>query len=539
MAILVRNLELQLDEPEEVLVARAARRLRVPPDAVERYAVVRRSLDARRRHRVLFSYNLQLVLSEPMARQRKRVARLHRADTVWYTPPAPPLLQTGSEPLSAPPVIVGFGPAGMLAAYRLAELGYTPIVLERGQPVPRRHRDILHRYYRRRDFDAESNLLFGEGGAGAYSDGKLYTRVNDPRVQQVLEVFYQHGASPDILIDGKPHVGSDKLPRICWRLRERIESRGGQIRFAARVLGLLSDEDRRVVGVELADGQRIQAGLVILAIGHSARDTYRWLARCGVAMQARPFQLGVRIEHPQAMVDRWQYGTACGHQRLPPATYQLVARGAAGEHGNVFSFCVCPGGRILPANESPGQVAVNGASRSARSGPLANSGLVMTLPPPAPQDPLAGVAFLEGLERRAFELGGGDYAVPCQRACDLVAGRASDGELRVSFPLGGRWVRLRQLLPTVVAEAIARGLEMLDRQLPGYAGGEGIVTAPETRASTPVRVMRDPGTRQSLSHVNLYPTGEGAGYAGGILSAAIDGLYTAEMIAARYRPMRV
>lgn len=541
MPIFVRGLTLGLDEPESLLRERAAARLRVPPGDVRVWAIVRRSLDARRREGVQFTYNVELALAGPARHEARLVRRLHRQDVTLLAPEPPPEPRPGHEPLPERPLVVGFGPAGMFAGYLLAEYGYRPVILERGRDVSTRHRDIMVDFYRRRVFHPESNLLFGEGGAGAYSDGKLYTRVRDPRVRSVLEVFYRHGADPDVLIDGKPHIGSDKLPGICRRIRQRIESLGGQVRFAARLEDVeIEAGTLRAVRV---NGQRLACGPVLLAVGHSARDTLRMLARRGVAFETKPFQLGVRIEHPQELVNRWQFGRACGHARLPPADYALVARGAGGEHGDVFSFCMCPGGVILPTHESPGEIATNGASRSKRGGPLANAGLVVTLDPravcpEATQDPLAGLDYQEQLERAAFKLTGETYQVPAQRACDFLAGRPSDGEVRTSYPLGARWADLRQLLPDYLARAMAAGIAQLDRRLPGFGGPEGLITAPETRASGPVRMTRDAVTREAIATRNLYPVGEGAGYAGGIISAAIDGLKTAEAIIARYAPCR-
>ncbi len=544
MPIFVRGLTLQLDEPEELLRTRAAARLKVRPDDIRAWAVVRRALDARRHDRLAFTYNLELALSGPPKREEHLVRRLHRADVTLLEVEAPAMLEPGSEPIRERPIVVGFGPAGMFSAYLLAQYGYRPLVLERGFDVSTRHHDIIVDYYRKRQFHPESNLLYGEGGAGTYSDGKLYTRVNDPRVRQVLEVFYHHGADPKILVEGKPHVGSDKLPGICRRIRMHIEDLGGEVRFGARLEDVLI-EGGRLVGL-VVSGERLACGPVLLAIGHSARDTLRMLALRGVRVEAKPFQIGVRIEHPQALVNHWQYGAACEQARLPPADYHLVARGAAGERGDLFSFCMCPGGVILPTNESPGEIATNGASRSRRSGPFANAGLVITVHPAelAAQeggkafDPLDGLAYQESLERQAFEMTGGTYELPCQRASDFRERRPSDGRLETSYPLGGRWVDLWKLLPPYVADAVTRGVTLLDRRLPGFGGPDAVITAPETRASGPVRLVRDPQTREAAATANLYPVGEGAGYAGGIISAAIDGLKSAELIIQRYAPVR-
>ena len=330
----------------------------------------------------------------------------------------------------------------MFAAWQLARLGYRPIVLERGRQVNVRHKDILQKFYGEGEFNPESNLLYGEGGAGTYSDGKLYTRLNEPYVRVVLQALYEHGASPDILIDGKPHIGSDRLPNICMRMRQHIEKMGGEIRFGARLDDLCTDDDGCVNGVAIG-GQRLSADRVLIAIGHSARDTLRMLHGRGVTLAAKPFQLGVRIEHPQAMVDRWQYGGCAGHERLPPASYQTVAKGAASSGRDLFSFCMCPGGVILPTNESPGLIVTNGASRAAQSGPFANSGLVITVDPEVfGNDPLQGLAYQEKWESLAFEATGGTYEVPAQRASDFLRQRASDGRLETSHPLGGQWADL-------------------------------------------------------------------------------------------------
>ncbi len=539
MPIVLRGLTLELDEPESLLRERAARRLRLPQQDIRRCTVRRRSIDAREKGRIRLVFTVEVDLSGPPSNEHRVVRRLHRPDVALARPETPPTPTPGTEPLPERPLVIGFGPAGMFAAYMLACLGYRPIVLERGADVTTRHRDILLDYYRRGIFHPESNLLFGEGGAGAYSDGKLYTRVRDPRNRVVLETLVHHRADPAILVDARPHIGSDKLPGICRRIRLHIESLGGQVRFGAR-LDDVTIENGRLTGV-CVNGETIRCGPVILAVGHSARDTLRMLARRGVVFESRAFQMGARIEHPQEMIDRWQYAELCGHARLPPAEYNLVARGAAGERGDLFSFCMCPGGMILPTNESPGLIATNGASRSGRKGAFANAGLVVTLDPvevhpPSRSDPLAAFDFIESVERAAFRATGETGQVPAQRACDLLAGRGSDGALHTTFPLGGRWADLRTILPPVVAEALARGLRQLDAMMPGFAGPEALLTAPESRASGPVRIPRDPVSRQARSCAGLYPVGEGAGYAGGIVSAACDGLKTAEALIARYAP---
>ena len=476
-----------------------------------------------------FIYHVEVALNETPAAERRRLKYLKPHQAVWLEPFTEPAPEPGSETLPARPVVIGFGPAGMFAAWRLALMGYKPIVYERGRDVRRRHRDVRQRFFRERDFDPESNLLFGEGGAGAYSDGKLYTRVNHPLAQRVLEVLYQHGADPDILVNARPHIGSDRLPTICRRLREHIERLGGEVRFEQR-LDEVRVSNGRLEALRVGT-EWIPAGPTILALGHSARDTIRMLAARGVRLAAKPFQLGVRIEHPQALVDRWQYGPHAGHPRLSPAEYQIVAKGAAGAEGDLFSFCMCPGGVILPTNEAAGLIATNGASRATRNSPYANSGLVITVNPEQfDHDPLAGMAYQERLEQRCFQAAGGQYELPVQRARDYLQMRPSEGEPDTSYPLGARWLELRAVLPRTVAEALARGLPILEARLPGYTGAEALITAPETRASAPFRILRDATTREALDVAGLYPVGEGAGYAGGIMSSALDGLKSADAI---------
>lgn len=537
MALLVQNVRLGLDEPEEALVANTAKRLRIPAADIQQHTPVRRSLDARKQDNIHFVYHVEVTLTGGMSQEKALLKRRHLPQVRPAQSPQTPELTPGAEPLPHRPVVVGFGPAGMLAAYKLAQMGYQPLVLERGRDVKQRHHDVLKRYYREGIFDPDSNLLFGEGGAGTYSDGKLYTRVSDPLGRVVLETLYRHGADASILIDAKPHVGSEKLPTICRRIRLHIEEMGGQIEFGSAVDDVRV-ETGRLTAIRVNQQWR-DVGPVILAIGHSARDTLRMLAKRGVALAAKPFQMGVRIEHPQAMVDRWQYGQLCGHSRLPPADYQLVAKTAAGALGDMFSFCMCPGGLVLPSNESAGLVATNGASPANRGGPFANAGLVVTVPPAmVGDDPLAGLDFQQRWEEAAFAMTGGSYQVPAQRASDYLQERTSTGRLDTSFPLGGRWGDMRGLIPAEVSTALEKALLMLDQKMPGYAGSDAIIMGPETRASSPVRILRDNQTRQAVNTGNLYPVGEGAGYAGGIVSSAIDGLKTAHALIGRYAPVR-
>lgn len=537
MPLIVRNITLRIDEPEEILLERVASRLGVPETGILHHAVLKRSLDARKRDDIHFVYTLELALAGGADDEDRCIRRRHGRGIERITPRPTGMPEPGDSPLENRPMVVGFGPAGMFAALRLAEMGYCPIVLERGRAVRARHKDIMQTFYRERQFNPESNLLYGEGGAGTYSDGKVYTRVSNPAVREVLAMFVRFGANPDLLIDAKPHIGSDRLPTICRHIREHIERLGGEVRFESRLDDVGIDDG--VINRVTISGSEESCGPVLLGIGHSARDTFAMLKRVGVLLESRPFQFGVRIEHPQAMVNRWQYGAQAENPRLPVADYHLVAKGAAGSCGDVYSFCMCPGGMILPTNECAGLVATNGASRASRSGEFANSGFVVTLDPAAfGNDPLAGLDFQRKWERAAFDATGGSYEVPAQRCADFLSGRSSDGQLRTSYPLGGKWCAMSDVLPDVILEALRKALPILDRKMPGFAGKEGLITAPESRASAPVRIARDHETRQSLAVKELYPIGEGAGYAGGIVSAAIDGIRSADEIIKRFRPVK-
>ena len=547
MPLLVRNIRLSLEDSEDRLRSLLAKRLNVPEHAIRGMAIIRRSLDARRKDDIHFSYQIEADLDEPDTTLRARVKRMRPGSVAWIEPAAPIAPSPGDTSLKSRPVVVGFGPGGMFAALRLAQYGYAPIVLERGRDVRRRHRDVLQRFYQQGRFEPSSNLLFGEGGAGTYSDGKLYTRMHDPLCRQVLETLHEHGADADILVDTRPHIGSDRLPTICKRIRKKIESMGGEIRFECQIDDLDIQDDTlsrlHIIGAG-TDGEWIETGSTILAVGHSARDTLTMIHNRGVKLVPKPFQLGVRIEHPQAMVDRWQYGAAAGHRLLGPAEYHVVVKKTGDAEGDMFSFCMCPGGEILPTNESPGLIATNGASRASRSSPFANSGLVISLDPAAilptkgAQLALDAMAFLRQWEQRAFEATGGTYAVPVQRASDFLQRRSSTGCLETSYPLGGCWTNIADLIPSSVESALRKALPMLQQKFPGFAGEEALIAAPETRASSPVRILRDSVSRQAVNIANLYPVGEGAGYAGGIISAAVDGIKSADMIIHRFAPIR-
>jgi uncharacterized FAD-dependent dehydrogenase len=525
MTVLLRDLPLALDRDESTLRDAAAEVLGLPAASVALRAIVRRSLDARGRREPRFLYTVALTL-DPSTEAALLARRPPPVEA--FSPPArvevPPFEHQGAGP---PPVVVGAGPAGLFAAWRLVQAGAAPLVIERGPEVTDRTRR-WNRFLRgEAPFDPECNLLFGEGGAGAYSDGKLYTRVHDPRVREVLELLAACGAPPDILYDAKPHIGSNLLPSVVRRLRRRLIDGGAQFRFGATMTGL-QVAGGRVRGVVVDEDLEIDAAAVFLGLGHSARDSIRRLHGMGIEMERKPFQLGARIEHPQALIDRMQYGRFCGHPRLPAADYRLVAKLPGGD---LFSFCMCPGGEILPATERPGFICVNGASPLGRRGPFANSGFVVTLDPDefGGDGPLAGLELQEAIESRAAALAEHAFGAPALRLLDFLAGRPTVGGLPdSSYPLPLTAAPFEEFLPTRVAGSLRRGLEELCRRLPILRHPEALIVGPESRSSSPVRILRHPASLESPSAGGLYPMGEGAGHAGGIVSAAIDGMRCAE-----------
>jgi hypothetical protein len=517
------EIELGLAEADDELALRerVARQLGLASTSVPAFHVVKRSLDARR-GRVRFHLLIAL---------RAR----------------PPASELGGAPLrevkpSPQIVIVGDGPAGLFCAYELARHGIFAHVLERGKQVqPRRH--DLKGLNRRGTVDPDSNYCFGEGGAGTYSDGKLYTRAHKRgNVRDVIELLAVHGAPEAILSDARPHIGSNRLPKVVTALRERLESAGQRFEFGARVSGLLIDSSagrQQVRGVRLADGREIGADAVVLATGHSARDVLEMLAAAGVPLEPKAFAIGVRIEHPQALINRLQYGSAAEHARLPNASYRLAE---TVDGRGVFSFCMCPGGWVVPASTAAGELVVNGMSLARRDSPFANSGLVVSVEPADLQragflGPLGGIEFQRRIERAAFVAGGGALVAPATRASDFLAGRASSTLPESSYIPGLLASDVGGVLDSAeldIARRLREALAHFSRSLYGYAGADAVLIGVESRTSCPVRVPRD-AERLTARHLDgLYPTGEGAGFAGGIVSAALDGMRVAREIAQRF-----
>ncbi len=524
MTVLLRNLRLPLDHEEVDLVPAAAAALGIGVGELTLHAIVRKSLDARRRREPQFLYTLALELDP--ATEAGLLDRNPPPVEIYEPPSRVEVREHPAGSRGRPPVVVGAGPAGLFAAWRLVQAGLAPIVIERGPDVTERTRR-WSRFLRGDAFDPESNLLFGEGGAGAYSDGKLYTRIRDFRVGEVLEVLAACGAPGSILYDAKPHIGSNLLPSVVRRMRRRMVEGGAEFRFSTRMTSLVS-EGGRVRGVELEPGGVLETDAVFLGLGHSARETIRRLHRDGVAMERKPFQLGARIEHPQRVVNQMQYGSYCDHPRLPAADYRLVAKIPGGD---LFSFCMCPGGEILPATEKPGFICVNGASPLGRRGRFANSGFVVTLEPDRfpGGGVLAGIELQEKIEARAAALAEHAFGAPALRLVDFLAGDLTRGALpETSYPMPLTIAPFEEFLPPSVLGPLRAGLSALCKRLPILRHPEAVIVGPESRSSCPVRIIRDRETLQSPSSAGLYPMGEGAGFAGGIVSAAIDGLHCAE-----------
>ena len=540
MSIRVSNLRLPVEEPEANLPGHLARALGLAPADLGRWRVVRKALDVRDKRHLRFVYNFEV---DPPA-DEQQVARTAAAragaqvELVAEPPFAMPV--SGTAPLADRPVVVGSGPGGLVCAYFLAKLGYRPLVLERGTRVNDRIPDVK-RFDEGGPFHPESNYLFGEGGAGTFSDGKLTCRGTGPDVMRVLQLFAeckgQQAGKPSILYYHRPHLGSNRLPAVVKAIRREIEAAGGEVRFLTRVEDMLFD-DTGLKGVMTSAGF-VPASVVVLATGHSARDTYTMLAARGVPMTPKPFQFGVRVEHPQAVVNEVQFGPR--HERyeelLGNADYSLVAHGTH----DLFTFCMCAGGHVIPSVSEEGYFCTNGMSLSKRDSPFANSGLVVTIPVEAFEgtDTLAGMRLQQRYEKTAFELGRGEYKAPVQLARDFIAGRPGQSTPAGSYPRGVVACDLRAVLPPVVIEALRTGLPQMDRRWHGRFLPDAVLAGPETRGSSPVRIDRDSVTRESPGVPGLYPVGEGAGYAGGIVSAAVDGLRTARSIVAKYRPVGV
>jgi len=525
----VSEIKLPLDHGAEALRSALLKKLRVGAKEVASFTVFKRGVDARKKSAILYSYIVDAAVADEAAvlRRTKNDPHITRTPDLDY-PGAVPAPRTAF----LRPVVIGAGPCGLFAALILAEAGYRPIVLERGKVVRERTKDTWG-LWRRSVLDPESNVQFGEGGAGTFSDGKLYSQIKDPRHlgRKVLTEFVKAGAPEDILTEAHPHIGTFRLVTMVESLRKTIEGLGGEYRFGSRVADLDIDDAQQVRGVVLANGERIAANHVVLAPGHSARDVFRMLFDRGVDIEAKPFSIGFRIEHPQSIIDKARYGKTI--PALGAAEYRLVHHAANGR--SVYSFCMCPGGTVVAATSEEGRVATNGMSQYSRNERNANAGIVVAITPADyPGHVLAGIELQRKWESRAFEAGGRSYKAPAQRVDDFLAQRPSTrlGAVTPSYKPGVHLTDLSDCLPDYAVEAIREAIPAFARVIPGFAMDDAMLTGVETRTSSPVRIKRGAGF-ESPNTSGLYPAGEGAGFAGGILSAAVDGIKVAEAVARR------
>lgn len=520
----IEGVALTPGEDPQRLTAHAARELGIGADAISEIEIIRRSVDARKKGHVLIKHTVQVATAAK--------TNPSRATKSIHTRSAPvPLIAKVKRKERV--VVLGAGPAGIFAALRLVEAGLQPIIVDRGKAVEPRAQDV-QRFKRQRVLDTESNFCFGEGGAGTWSDGKLTTRIGDERVSAVFRAIVTHGGPPDILIDGKPHLGTNRLIKLLRTMRAHLIGEGALFRFDTRVDGLVM-RDKQVVGVRTNAGDIIDCDHLIVAAGHSARDTLDWLLAAGVHLEAKPFAVGFRVEHPQAWLNAWQYGQGEHLEHLPAADYRLTSNlTVEGTTRGVYSFCMCPGGVIVPTATEQGGVCINGMSHASRSSPWANSALVVTVDLKdfawgGGSGVLAGIAYQRRAEQAAFERGGASFRAPAQRVSDFVAGKPSQDIAFASFRPGVVAGSLDGIYPDVITDALRIAIKQWEQRMRGFITSDAHMLGVETRTSSPVRVTRGEDL-QSLTHARLYPVGEGAGYAGGIVSAAVDGLRAADQI---------
>ena len=526
------NKLVDLDTEKQALQSAIIRKLKINKKELLDFKIFKKSIDARKKDKINFIYTVDVNVHHEDSIQRKC-----RSTSITQAPDLPyEEIKYGTENMVERPVVIGMGPAGLFAGLVLSKNGYKPIILERGEDVDTRT-STINKFWNEHQLDTDSNVQFGEGGAGTFSDGKLTTQIKDKRCREILEYFVKAGAPENILYDSKPHIGTDVLKKVVKRIREEIIKYGGEVRFKAKVTDFIL-KDSSVEAVIINEQEKLPCKVVLLAIGHSARDTFEMLHRNGVAMIQKPFSIGVRIEHPQAIIDEAQYGESAGHPALGAANYKLSYH--SNKNGrSAYTFCMCPGGYVVAAASEEKGIVTNGMSEHKRDGKNANSALLVGVKPVDFQSdhPLAGVEFQRKWERLAFKIGGQNYQAPAQLTGDFLNDRPSNhwGSVHPTYKPGVTFASLKDCLPNFVTETLKEAIVHFDTKIKGFAMPESILTGVETRSSSPVRMTRDENYLSNLQ--GIYPVGEGAGYAGGIMSSAVDGFKVAEKVMEKYIPL--